>query len=124
MVRRFTRDEQAELGVLSALAVAREAVSSKYQPDGFNIGVNIGEAAGQTVPHLHVHLIPRYKNDVSDPRGGVRHVIPSRANYLKPSAAPAPATATAQADRVADAGPFPLEPAQPLTDTSHSSPTS
>ncbi len=52
-----SRDEQADL--LTALAVAREAVSSKHLPDGFNIGVNIGEAAGQTVPHLHVHLIPR-----------------------------------------------------------------
>ena len=52
-----SRDEQAEL--LSTLAVAHEAVSSKHQPDGVNIGVNIGETAGQTVPHLHIHLIPR-----------------------------------------------------------------
>ena len=59
-----SREEQTELGVLSALAIAREAISSTHQPDGFNIGVNIGEAAGQTVPRLHVHLIPRYKNDV------------------------------------------------------------
>ena len=107
MVRRFTRDEQAELGVLSALAVAREAVSSKHLPDGFNIGVNIGEAAGQTVPHLHVHLIPRYKNDVVDPRGGVRHVIPARASYLMPT--------DAGPDRVADASPLPLA-------TTHASP--
>jgi diadenosine tetraphosphate (Ap4A) HIT family hydrolase len=49
-----TREEQAEL--LSALAIAREAVLTRHRPDGFNIGVNIGEAAGQTVPHLHVHL--------------------------------------------------------------------
>jgi len=67
-----SREEQTEL--LSALAIAREAISSKHRPDGFNIGVNIGEAAGQTVPDLHVHLIPRYKNDVVDPRGGDRRI--------------------------------------------------
>jgi len=51
-------------------------------PDGYNIGLNVGEAAGQTIPHLHVHVIPRYAGDVEDPRGGVRHVIPSKGNYL------------------------------------------
>jgi len=47
-----------------------------------NIGINAGAAAGQTVFHLHVHVIPRYSGDVEDPRGGVRHVIPSKGNYL------------------------------------------
>lgn len=56
---------------------------SRYKPDGFNIGVNIGSAAGQTVEHVHIHIIPRYKNDVEDPTGGVRNVIPSKGNYLK-----------------------------------------
>jgi diadenosine tetraphosphate (Ap4A) HIT family hydrolase len=51
-------------------------------PDGYNIGVNCGEAAGQTVMHLHVHVIPRYRGDVPDPTGGVRHVIPGKGNYL------------------------------------------
>ena len=51
--------------------------------DGFNIGMNMGAAAGQTVMYPHVHLIPRYKGDVPDPRGGVRNVIPSKGNYLK-----------------------------------------
>ncbi len=60
----------------------RELIASRHRPDGFNIGINVGEAAGQTVFHLHVHLIPRYKGDVPDPRGGVRHVIPGKANYL------------------------------------------
>lgn len=46
----------------------------KYKPDGYNIGVNIGEAAGQTIWHLHIHVIPRYKGDVKDPRGGVRNI--------------------------------------------------
>lgn len=52
-----------------------------YQPDGFNIGINEGEAAGQTVEHLHIHIIPRYEGDVVCPRGGVRGVIPSKCNY-------------------------------------------
>ena len=52
------------------------------RPDGYNVGFNAGEAAGQTVMHLHVHVIPRYRGDMDDPRGGVRHVIPSKGNYL------------------------------------------
>ena len=52
-----------------------------YLPDGFNIGINEGEAAGQTVPHLHIHLIPRYEGDVVCPRGGVRGVIPNKKEY-------------------------------------------
>lgn len=53
------------------------------KPDGYNIGINVGEAAGQTIPHLHVHVIPRYRGDMDDPRGGVRHVIPSKGNYKR-----------------------------------------
>ena len=52
-----------------------------YSPDGFNIGINEGEAAGQTVPHLHIHIIPRYEGDVVCPRGGVRGVIPDKKEY-------------------------------------------
>ena len=52
-----------------------------YQPDGFNIGINEGEAAGQTVEHLHIHIIPRYEGDVVCPRGGVRGVIPGKKEY-------------------------------------------
>jgi diadenosine tetraphosphate (Ap4A) HIT family hydrolase len=54
-----------------------------HQPDGFNVGFNDGIAAGQTVMHLHIHLIPRFNGDVSDPRGGIRWVIPDRAKYWK-----------------------------------------
>jgi diadenosine tetraphosphate (Ap4A) HIT family hydrolase len=61
--------------------MAREAISKHHSPDGFNIGINAGKAAGQTIFHLHVHLIPRYKGDQEDPRGGVRHVMPNKANY-------------------------------------------
>ncbi len=75
-----TREEQ--LSLLDGIDHARNKIMNRYRPDGFNIGINIGAAAGQTVPHLHVHVIPRYEGDVPDPRGGVRYVIPSRANYL------------------------------------------
>jgi diadenosine tetraphosphate (Ap4A) HIT family hydrolase len=53
----------------------------QYHPDGFNLGVNVGEVAGQTVAHAHLHLIPRYRGDVENPRGGVRGVIPAKQNY-------------------------------------------
>src|SRR5881396_1919903 len=65
--------------------VKRGLDASVTPPDGYNVGFNVGEAAGQTVPHLHVHVIPRYRGDVDDPRGGIRHVIASRGNYLRPS---------------------------------------
>lgn len=52
-----------------------------YLPDGFNIGINEGETAGQTIPHLHIHIIPRYEGDVACPRGGVRGVIPNKKEY-------------------------------------------
>ena len=72
--------EQAEL--LAAVAIARTEIEGRTRPHGYNIGINVGAAAGQTVPHLHVHVIPRYTGDVPDPRGGVRWVIPEKANYL------------------------------------------
>lgn len=56
-------------------------VSERYHPDGFNIGINIGTSAGQTIPHVHIHLIPRYAGDVENPRGGVRGVIPEKRDY-------------------------------------------
>lgn len=74
-------DEQHELA--EAIASARAAILERHSPDGFNVGMNLGEAAGQTVPHLHVHVIPRYAGDVEDPRGGVRWVLPQRAAYWR-----------------------------------------
>ena len=60
---------------------AQAEIRKSHQPDGFNIGLNQGLAGGQTVPHLHLHVIPRYAGDVADPRGGVRWVVPERADY-------------------------------------------
>ena len=72
-------DERREM--LARLDDARNTIRRLHGPAGFNIGVNDGAAAGQTVPHLHIHLIPRYPGDVADPRGGIRWVLPNRANY-------------------------------------------
>ena len=71
-------------------------------PDGYNIGINVGEAAGQTVFHLHVHVIPRYSGDVDDPRGGVRHVIPEKANYLGVAEAVVPYSTTRRGGRLVE----------------------
>ena len=78
----FEASAQEQESLLKGIEIAKREIEKQYQPDGFNIGINVGEAAGQTVPHLHVHVIPRYKGDVEDPRGGVRYVIPDKANYL------------------------------------------
>ena len=67
--------------MLSLLDSAREQLQAELQPDGYNIGINDGCAAGQTIGHLHIHLIPRYAGDREDPRGGVRWVIPDKAAY-------------------------------------------
>ncbi|GAB3361525.1 HIT family protein [Giesbergeria sinuosa] len=72
-------DERTALFEL--LEQAKQSVEAELHPDGFNIGINDGPAAGQTVPHLHIHLIPRYLGDLADPRGGVRWVIADKANY-------------------------------------------
>lgn len=74
-----TTDEREEL--LNLLDRAKEKLITDFSPDGFNIGINDGSAAGQTIPHLHIHLIPRYLGDQSDPRGGVRWIIPEKAKY-------------------------------------------
>src|SRR5262249_32564102 len=68
--------------LMAAVQLARSAIEQRHQPHGYNIGIDVGEAAGQTVFHLHVHIIPRHWGDVREPRGGVRHVIPARADYV------------------------------------------
>ncbi len=74
----------AERHALTAATIElRGLIQRSHQCDGFNIGINVGVAAGQTIPHLHLHLIPRREGDTSDPRGGVRHVIPEKGNYLQ-----------------------------------------
>lgn len=79
----LSAEEQAELWQLTAQV--RSALVEQLHPDGFTIGVNDGEAAGQTVPHAHIHVIPRYVGDVADPRGGIRWVLPEKAAYREAS---------------------------------------
>lgn len=67
--------------LLALLDRAKAELDRLYSPDGYNVGINDGPAAGQTVPHLHIHLIPRYTGDRPDPRGGLRWVIPDKADY-------------------------------------------
>jgi diadenosine tetraphosphate (Ap4A) HIT family hydrolase len=74
-----TGDEIAE--IWAALREAADRLKAEGQADGFNVGVNVGAAAGQTVMHLHVHLIPRYTGDQADPRGGIRRIFPELADY-------------------------------------------
>ncbi len=74
-----TNDEQHAL--TAAIAEAKRVIEKTHCPDGYNVGFNVGEVAGQTVFHLHLHVIPRYKGDTPQPRGGVRGVIPGKASY-------------------------------------------
>ena len=68
-------------GLNELIFITKEFLDKKFSPQGYNIGINCGEASGQTINHLHIHLIPRYLDDVDDPRGGVRGVIPSKQKY-------------------------------------------
>lgn len=77
--------DQERADLLELVDDVRAILDTRHEPDGYNIGINNGAAAGQTIDHLHVHVIPRYAGDVDDPRGGVRHVIPRLGNYLQPT---------------------------------------
>lgn len=81
IVEYFDLERDELLDVDEAIRHMKDILSAKYQPDGYNIGVNNGKAAGQTIMHLHIHLIPRYEGDCLNPRGGVRGVIPDKQNY-------------------------------------------
>lgn len=74
-----TREEQ--MAMLELLDKCKKYLDNKYNPSGYNIGLNCGSDAGQSVMHVHMHLIPRYSGDVDNPRGGVRGVIPNKKNY-------------------------------------------
>ena len=71
----FDMTAQEQAAVLALLNEARRLIQAKHSPDGYNIGVNVGKAAGQSRMHVHVHLIPRYAGDVPDPAGGIRRVL-------------------------------------------------
>lgn len=77
----FDATPEERAAMLALADAARAIVDEKFAPGGYNLGVNIGPIAGQSVMHVHMHLIPRYAGDVENPKGGVRGVIPSRQKY-------------------------------------------
>jgi diadenosine tetraphosphate (Ap4A) HIT family hydrolase len=77
----FSAPTEVKSEIIEVLDHLKKLLDENYRPDGYNIGMNCGEAAGQTVMHLHVHFIPRFNGDMEDPRGGVRGVIPSKQKY-------------------------------------------
>jgi diadenosine tetraphosphate (Ap4A) HIT family hydrolase len=77
----FSLTDEEKLELPQLINRAKELIENENSPDGFNIGMNCGEAAGQTVMHFHCHVIPRYENDMDDPRGGIRHCIKGKGYY-------------------------------------------
>ena len=77
----FDAPPEHQAHIFGLINEAKEIIYRSFTPDGFNIGINSGKAAGQTIPHAHIHVIPRYIGDVKDPRGGVRWIIPTKARY-------------------------------------------
>jgi diadenosine tetraphosphate (Ap4A) HIT family hydrolase len=78
---RFDLTDEEQAAIWRLVAQVRAKLACELQPHGFNVAVNDGQAAGQTVMHAHVHVIPRRTGDVADPRGGVRWIMPDRARY-------------------------------------------
>ncbi|HVW34363.1 MAG TPA: DEAD/DEAH box helicase family protein, partial [Acidimicrobiia bacterium] len=104
-----TSEERADL--MALVDEVKRRIDEADAPDGYNVGFNAGPAAGQTVRHLHLHVIPRYDGDVPDPRGGIRHVIPDLGNYQAPGPVTPPGAEPAMALRLYDGldGSFKLE---------------
>ncbi|MBU0660778.1 HIT family protein [Patescibacteria group bacterium] len=78
----FDLNQEEREAFYALISEAKTIIDAAHNPDGYNIGINEGEAAGRTQHHLHIHLIPRYIGDVENPRGGVRHIIPKNADYI------------------------------------------
>ena len=77
----FELSEAEKNDIWQLVEQAKSFLEGNFKPDGFNIGLNSGTAAGQTVFHVHIHIIPRYSGDVEDPTGGIRNVIPGKGKY-------------------------------------------
>ncbi|MFC1678691.1 HIT family protein [Elusimicrobiota bacterium] len=77
----FDLSNEERLSIWELVETIRKQIQADKSPDGFNIGINAGAAAGQTVPHAHVHIIPRFEGDREDPRGGIRWILPEKAKY-------------------------------------------
>lgn len=77
----FDTTQEEKIALLSLIDTVKAILDTQYQPSGYNIGANVGQDAGQTIMHVHIHLIPRYHGDMANPRGGVRGVIPGKQSY-------------------------------------------
>ena len=77
----FDLDDREYAACFDLVRTVMQVLQDRFSTSAFNIGVNCGEVAGQTIDHAHIHIIPRYHGDVEDPRGGVRHVIPGKGYY-------------------------------------------
>ena len=77
----FDLDEKEIESISKMVIEVKKILDIKYNPQGYNIGFNVGKEAGQTIDHVHIHVIPRYTGDMDDPTGGVRHVIPEKGKY-------------------------------------------
>jgi len=77
----FELNYEEYLSCFKLVRELKEFLEKEFNPDGFNIGINNGEKAGQTIFHAHIHVIPRYSGDVHNPRGGVRNIIPGKGDY-------------------------------------------
>lgn len=77
----FDTTMEEKLKIWELVDKAKVLIDEKFKPDGYNIGLNCGVYAGQTVMHIHMHLIPRYKGDIKNPKGGIRGIIPSKKEY-------------------------------------------
>jgi diadenosine tetraphosphate (Ap4A) HIT family hydrolase len=77
----FEATQDEKIALFNLIDEMKTIIDKKHNPDGYNIGVNIGKAAGQSVPHIHIHMMPRYTGDIENPRGGVRGVIPAKQKY-------------------------------------------
>ena len=77
----FSLSAEEQAAVIALVNPVRAVLDQEFAPDAYNLGVNAGKAAGQTILHAHLHVIPRYAGDVAEPRGGVRWVLPETARY-------------------------------------------
>jgi diadenosine tetraphosphate (Ap4A) HIT family hydrolase len=77
----FSLTDPEKKSLTDAIDIAKQKIELEYNPDGYNIGMNCGDSAGQTIFHFHCHVIPRYNGDMEDPRGGIRHCIEGKGYY-------------------------------------------